>query len=102
LNPALKLNSRSVSSRRRGENHCVPRGGRPRKERPEAVKRGLEKFARTYRPRVEKVEAELDGLRAERDRQIRQAYRDGLPMVEIAEILGVSRQTVSHVLSNGR
>jgi DNA-binding NarL/FixJ family response regulator len=66
------------------------------------VKRRLEKFARTYRPKAEKVEAELDELRAERDRQIRQAYRDGLPQIEIAETLGVSRQTVSHVLSDDR
>ena len=63
------------------------------------MKRRLEKFARSYRPRAERVEAELDRLRAERDEQIRAAYRDGLPMIEIAEILGVSRQTVSHVLS---
>jgi DNA-directed RNA polymerase specialized sigma24 family protein len=66
------------------------------------VKRRLEVFARTYRPQVEQVEAELDRLRAERDEQIRAAHRDGLPMIEIAEILGVSRQTVSHVLSSHR
>ncbi len=62
------------------------------------MKRRLEDFAADYRPQVEQMEAELDRLRAQRDDQIRAAYRDGLPMVEIAEILGVARQTVSHVL----
>jgi DNA-binding NarL/FixJ family response regulator len=56
------------------------------------VKQRLEKFAADYRPQVEQTEAELDRLRAERDWQIVAAYRDGLPMIEIAEILGVSRQ----------
>ena len=64
------------------------------------MKRRLEDFAADYRPQVEQTEAELDRLRAQRDDQIRAASRDGLPMIEIAEILGVSRQTVSHVLSS--
>ena len=62
------------------------------------MKRRLEDFAADYRPQVEQTEAELDRLRAQRDDQIRAAYDDGLPMIEIAEILGVSRQTISHVL----
>jgi len=64
------------------------------------VKRRLEDFAADYRPQVEQTEAELDRLRAQRDDQIRAAYDDGLPMIEIAEILGVSRQTISHVLGS--
>ena len=49
------------------------------------MKRRLEDFAADYRPQVEQMEAELDRLRAQRDDQIVAAYRDGLPMVEIAE-----------------
>lgn len=62
------------------------------------MKRRLEKFAAGFRPRVQKAEAQLDRLREQRDEQIRLAYRDGLPMIEIAEVLGVSRQTVSRVI----
>jgi DNA-directed RNA polymerase specialized sigma24 family protein len=62
------------------------------------VKRRLEKFGAGFRPKLEKAEAELDRLREQRDEQIRLAYRDGLPMIEIAEVLGVSRQTISRVI----
>jgi DNA-directed RNA polymerase specialized sigma24 family protein len=36
----------------------------------------------------------LDELRAERDDQVRQAYRDGLQMSEIAAALGLSPQRI--------
>jgi hypothetical protein len=39
-----------------------------------------------------------DKLRAERDREIRAAYRSGLPMVAIAKIMQISQQRVSQIV----
>jgi DNA-directed RNA polymerase specialized sigma subunit len=37
-------------------------------------------------------------LRADRDEAIRAAYKAGLPMVAIAEVLGMSHQRVSQIV----
>jgi DNA-directed RNA polymerase specialized sigma subunit len=41
---------------------------------------------------------QLAALRDERDEAIRQAYRDGLPMKAIAQVLGMSHQRVSQIV----
>ena len=41
---------------------------------------------------------EAEQLRTERDEAIRAAYRDGLPMAAIAQIMGVSHQRVSQIV----
>jgi DNA-directed RNA polymerase specialized sigma subunit len=39
-----------------------------------------------------------ESLRQERDAPIRSAYEDGLPMVAIARIVGMSHQRVSQII----
>jgi transposase-like protein len=41
---------------------------------------------------------EAEQLRIERDDTIRTAYRDGLPMAAIAQIMGMSHQRVSQIV----
>jgi DNA-directed RNA polymerase specialized sigma subunit len=56
------------------------------------------RFARDHERR-ERDHAEAgERLRAQRDEAIRQAYRDGLPLVDIAAILGLSHQHVSRIV----
>jgi sugar-specific transcriptional regulator TrmB len=78
--------------------HAMPRRGRPRKARPAEPMAELERFAKRYRPRAEKLERELDELRAERDRAIRTAAACGVPVVEIARALDLHHQRVSQIL----
>jgi len=47
---------------------------------------------------VEKGEGSIEGLRAERDRAGRAAYRRGLPMAAIARVIGISHQRVSQIV----
>ncbi len=44
------------------------------------------------------LEQMAERLRAERDRVIRQAYKDGLPMADIARILKMSHQRISQIV----
>lgn len=62
------------------------------------MKARLESYARKARPKMERLEADLDRLREERDQHVRDAYRDGLPQEDIADILGLSRQMVSLIV----
>jgi hypothetical protein len=62
------------------------------------VQRQLEKFATTMRARERVLEKERSQLRRERDAAIRAAYTDGLPLEDIARILGVSHQWCSRIV----
>lgn len=44
------------------------------------------------------LDKQAEGLRAERDEAIRAAYKDGLPMKAIAEVLDMSHQRVSQIV----
>jgi DNA-directed RNA polymerase specialized sigma subunit len=44
------------------------------------------------------LERQGEKLRAERDQAIRAAYREGLPMSDIAALLGMSHQRVSQIV----
>jgi DNA-directed RNA polymerase specialized sigma subunit len=55
-------------------------------------------FAETYARRESELERAADQLRAERDRAIRAAYKDGLPMKAIAQVMGMSHQRVSQIV----
>jgi hypothetical protein len=58
----------------------------------------LEGFAVDYRRRLGKLESQLDQLRAERDALIRRVHKAGVPIVEIADVLGLSHQRVSKIV----
>jgi len=44
------------------------------------------------------LEQAADRLRDERDAAVRAAYKDGLPMKAIAEVMGMSHQRVSQIV----
>ncbi|MGH9521222.1 MAG: sigma factor-like helix-turn-helix DNA-binding protein [Terriglobales bacterium] len=44
------------------------------------------------------MEQAAERLRAERDEAIRAAYKDGLPMAAIAQVMGMSHQRVSQIV----
>jgi hypothetical protein len=80
---------------------CNPYGGsipRPRQSRPADVQRRLEAFARDYARRDADLRRLRNALRAERDDAIRAAHRDGLPLQDIAAIVGLSHQYVSRIV----
>jgi len=58
----------------------------------------LSAFARDYAEREDALEQAHEALRSERDDAIRQAYREGLPMAAIAQVLGMSHQRVSQIV----
>lgn len=58
----------------------------------------LSRFAKRYRARAERLERELEGLRVDRDEQIRRAAAGGVPVVEIAKQLGMTHQRVSKIV----
>ena len=74
----------------------MPRGGRPKQERPAAALKALERYAARNRPKIERAEAELDTLREERDWPVKAASKDGLPQTEIAKALGISQAASKH------
>lgn len=55
-------------------------------------------FVETYARREGELEQAADKLRAERDQAIRDAYKDGLPMKAIAQVMGMSHQRVSQIV----
>jgi hypothetical protein len=70
---------------------------RPRQARPPQARARLERFARDYERR-ERQQAEARAkLRAQRDEAIRRAYRDGLPIRDIAAIVDLSHQHISRI-----
>ncbi|MGD9735217.1 MAG: sigma factor-like helix-turn-helix DNA-binding protein [Solirubrobacterales bacterium] len=70
---------------------------RPERQSPEAKAR-LAAFAEEYARRQGELERAADQLREERDEAVRAAYKDGLPMKAIAEVMGMSHQRVSQIV----
>lgn len=70
---------------------------RPKRQAPEAKTR-LTAFAEEYAQRQGELEQIADQQRAERDEAIKVAYRDGLPMQTIAQVMGMSHQRVSQIV----
>lgn len=70
---------------------------RPERQSPEARTR-LAAFAEDYARRRADLDEAEEKLRLDRDEAIRAAYRDGLPMTSIAQVLGLSHQRVSQVV----
>jgi DNA-directed RNA polymerase specialized sigma subunit len=58
----------------------------------------LSAFAEEYIRRESDLGRLTERLRGDRDRAIRQAYKDGLPMADIARILDMSHQRVSQIV----
>jgi DNA-directed RNA polymerase specialized sigma subunit len=58
----------------------------------------LAAFAEDYARRESELEQAAEQLRAERDQAIRAAYRDGLPMAAIAQVLKMSHQRISQIV----
>jgi transposase-like protein len=58
----------------------------------------LSAFAEDYRRRDSELGRLAERLREDRDRAIRQAYKDGLPMADIARILHMSHQRISQIV----
>lgn len=55
-------------------------------------------FAEDYRRRDSELGRLAERLREDRDRAIRQAYKGGLPMADIARILDMSHQRISQIV----
>lgn len=55
-------------------------------------------FATDYAHREAELAKAAEELRADRDRAIRQAHKDDLPMSDIAEILSLTHQRVSQIV----
>ncbi len=70
---------------------------RPERQAPEA-KALLAAFAENYVRRQGELEQAADKLRQERDEAVRAAYKDGLPMKAIAQVMGMSHQRVSQIV----
>jgi DNA-directed RNA polymerase specialized sigma subunit len=74
----------------------LPIARHPRKS-PDAHAR-LTAFAREQAKQQAALERTQEKLRAQRDKAVRAAYRDGLPMAEIARVLEISHQRVSQIV----
>jgi DNA-directed RNA polymerase specialized sigma subunit len=70
---------------------------RRKREAPEAQAR-LAAFAEEHGRREQALERKADDLRADRDGAIREAYKGGMPMTEIARVLKMSHQRVSQIV----
>lgn len=55
-------------------------------------------FAERYARHEAELEQSAEALRAERDDAIRSAHKAGLPMADIARVLGMSHQRVSQIV----
>lgn len=58
----------------------------------------LKAFAKSYNQRERKLEKEGEKLREERDKAIRAAHREDLPMTAIADALNMSYQRVQQIV----
>jgi DNA-directed RNA polymerase specialized sigma subunit len=58
----------------------------------------LKAFAKAHSQRERKLEKQAEKLREERDKAIRTAHREGLPMKDIARVLKMSHQRVSQIV----
>lgn len=70
---------------------------RPRRKAPEA-RAALARFATEHVRHDADLQKITEQLRADRDKAIRDAYKDGLPMADIAEVLAISHQRVSQIV----
>jgi hypothetical protein len=70
---------------------------RPKRKAPEA-RAALTAFAAEHSRREAELESLAEKLRADRDKAIRKAYKAGLPMSAIAEVLEISHQRVSQIV----
>ncbi|HET7060196.1 MAG TPA: hypothetical protein VFH99_02675 [Candidatus Saccharimonadales bacterium] len=70
---------------------------RPKRHAPQAKTR-LKAFAKDYARRQGELEKAAERLREERDEAVRAAYKDGLPMKAIAQVMGMSHQRVSQIV----
>jgi DNA-directed RNA polymerase specialized sigma subunit len=75
----------------------ISRIPRPKRKAPEA-RAALVAFAAEHGRREAELEQLAEALRDDRDKAIRQAYKDGLPMSGIAEVLAISHQRVSQIV----
>ncbi len=75
----------------------IPRIPRPKRKAPEA-RAALVAFAAEHARREAELERAAEALRADRDKAIRQAYKDGLPMSDIADVLAITHQRVSQIV----
>jgi DNA-directed RNA polymerase specialized sigma subunit len=75
----------------------MPFIARPKRQAPEARLR-LAAFAKEHARRETDLEKAAEQLRDARDKAIREAYRDGLPMADIARVLEMSHQRVSQIV----
>jgi DNA-directed RNA polymerase specialized sigma subunit len=55
-------------------------------------------FAKAHAKRESEQEHAAERLRAERDKAVKAAYRDGMPMKAIAQVMGMSHQRVSQIV----
>jgi len=77
--------------------HTMACIARPKRQAPQAQER-LAAFAEEYARQELALERAAEELREGRDKAIRQAYRDGLPMTDIARLLDMSHQRVSQIV----
>jgi DNA-directed RNA polymerase specialized sigma subunit len=70
---------------------------RPKRKAPKA-RTTLAGFAEEHARREVELERAAETLRAERDRAIRDAYKDGLTMADIAAVMAMSHQRVSQIV----
>lgn len=70
---------------------------RPKRKAPEA-RTTLAAFAEEHARREAELERAAETLRAERDRAIRDAYKDGLTMADIAAVMAMSHQRISQIV----
>ena len=85
------------ANRLAGIQRTIFRIARPERQAPEA-RDHLAAFAEDYANRQGELEEAADQLRVERDEAIRAAYRDGLPMKAIAQVMRMSHQRVSQIV----
>jgi DNA-directed RNA polymerase specialized sigma subunit len=58
----------------------------------------LAAFEKTYKRQERELERQSEKLREERDKAIRAAYRDDVPMKDIAKVMKLSHQRVSQIV----
>lgn len=75
----------------------IPGIPRPKRKAPEA-RATLAAFAADHARREAELDRVAEALRADRDKAIRQAYKDGLPMSDIADVLTLTHQRVSQIV----
>jgi hypothetical protein len=75
---------------------------RPRKERPEAVKRAMVAAARDYKRQAKELERAGNRLQRDRDKVIREAVKGGMPVADVGDAFGLSQQRVSQIIHSDK